>query len=194
MTTIALFHSVYGLRGVEIDAARRLRALGHEVHSPDLYAGHTAPTIEAGFDLKDRIGWDTVVARANEALDDLPENTVLIGFSMGAGVIHDVLPARPGAAAVLLLHGLADVPVGARPNLPVQLHIADPDIFATPHQVAAWHRTARARAASVDLHTYPHAGHFYTDDTLPDHDARATELTWQRVADFLRDLESTRNI
>jgi hypothetical protein len=34
--------------------------------------------------------------------------------------------------------------------------------------------------------TYQHAGHIYTDASLPDHHARAATLTWQRVLGFVR--------
>ncbi|WP_229908174.1 dienelactone hydrolase family protein [Amycolatopsis oliviviridis] len=40
------------------------------------------------------------------------------------------------------------------------------------------------------MFTYPGAGHFYTDSSLPDHDADAAALTWQRILDFLPDQPS----
>ncbi|MFC9437580.1 dienelactone hydrolase family protein [Nocardia sp. NPDC057030] len=185
--TIVLFHSVYGLRSVEAQAGERLRALGHEVHVPDLYAGQVASTLAAGFALKDRIGWDTIVARAHEALAGLPDATALAGFSMGCGVIQDLLPVRPAAAGVLLIHALADIPAETRAS--VQVHIAAPDTFVSAEQLAAWRATAHHRGTTATVHTYPGAGHFYTDDTLPDFDHGATELTWQSAADFLADLD-----
>jgi dienelactone hydrolase len=91
--TVALFHSMFGLRPVELDAADRLRAAGHRVVTPDLFAGAVAaepgavPTMDNGFALMERIGWDTIMARARAAVHDLPPNTVLAGFSMGVGVV-----------------------------------------------------------------------------------------------------------
>ncbi|GAA5088565.1 dienelactone hydrolase family protein [Nocardia iowensis] len=190
MVTVALFHSVYGRRTVELRAAQRLRVLGHEVHVPDLYAGRTASSLDAGFELKDEIGWDTIVGRAHASLDELPDDTALIGFSMGAGVIHDLLPDRSATAGVLLLHGLADFPTWARPGLPIQLHIAAPDIFAPPERIATWQATAIRREASAQVFTYPGVGHFYTDESLPDYNREAATLTWQRAIDFLGTLES----
>jgi dienelactone hydrolase len=173
---VVVFHSVLGLRPAELRAAERFRAAGHDVHTPDLYAGATADSLDDGFAIMDRVGWDTSVRRALDALRDLPAETVLAGFSMGAGVVGAVLPHRTRTAGVLLFHGLAAVPAGVR----AQLHVADPDVFAPPADVAAW-RTADAQAF-----TYPGAGHFYTDEDLPDHDPRAAALTWQRALDFLR--------
>ncbi|WP_330181267.1 dienelactone hydrolase family protein [Nocardia sp. NBC_01503] len=187
MVTIALFHSVYGLRSVETEAGGRLRDLGHEVHVPDLYAGQVASTLEAGFALKDRIGWGTIVARALEALAGLPDTTVLAGFSMGCGIIEDVLPSRPAAAGVLLIHALADIPLETHAG--VQVHIAEPDVFVSAERLAAWRAAALRHGTAATVHTYPGAGHFYTDNTLPDFDPHANELTWQRTIEFLAHLD-----
>lgn len=47
----------------------------------------SVPVAEVGFALMDRIGWETIVARARAAVRDLPPGTVLGGFSMGVGVV-----------------------------------------------------------------------------------------------------------
>ena len=132
------------------------------------------------------VGWATIEHRAHQAVRDLPAGTVLAGVSMGAGVVSTLLPHRPGTAGVLLLHGLAPIPATARAGLPVQLHVADPDEFAPPADVSAWLETATRAGVDAQLFTYPHAGHFFTDPSLPDHHAQAAAETWQRVLDFLR--------
>lgn len=187
MAMIVLFHSMLGLRPVELRAAEELRAAGHEVVTPDLYAGETASTLDEGFQLKDhRIGWTTIEQRAHQSVQNLPADTVLAGISMGAGVVGTLLPHRPDTAGVLLLHGLAPIPATARAGLPVQLHVADADEFAPPADVAAWREAATRTGADPQVFTYQHAGHFFTDASLPDHDAEATTRTWQRALDFLR--------
>ncbi|MEU7783586.1 dienelactone hydrolase family protein [Amycolatopsis sp. NPDC049159] len=189
MSDVVVFHSVLGLRPVELGFADRLRAAGHAVTTPDLYDGRTAPDIEAGFALKDAVGWETITRRARDAVRDLPPATVLVGVSMGAGVVETVLPHRPATAGVLLLHALGNLPAAARPGLPVEVHVADPDPIAPPAQVAAW-RAATARVgADARVHTYPGIGHFYTDPDGPDHDEAAAERTWERVLEFLRRTE-----
>jgi dienelactone hydrolase len=138
--------------------------------------------------VKDRVGWATIGRRAHDAMRDLPDDAVLVGFSMGAGVVHELLPHRFDTAGVLLLHGLAEIPATARAGLPVHLHVADPDPFAPPAEVAAWRDTAARAGAAARVFTYPGAGHFYTDAELPDHDQQAETLTWQRVLDFLAEV------
>jgi dienelactone hydrolase len=184
MVNIVVFHSVLGLRPVELGTADRLRAAGHDVVTPDLYSGRTASSLDEGFALKDRVGWAAISRRASDAVRDLPPTTVLMGVSMGCGVIQDVLPDRPATAGVLLLHALGAIPASARDGLPVQVHVADPDPIAPPADVAAW----RAATPGAEVFTYPGAGHFYTDAEGPDHDEAAAALTWRRALEFLRTL------
>ncbi|SEF34583.1 Dienelactone hydrolase [Amycolatopsis pretoriensis] len=186
MTTIALFHSVLGLRPVELAFADRLREAGHRVVTPDLYGGRTAPALDQGFALKDAVGWETITRRAREAVRDLPAKTVLVGVSMGAGVVQEVLPGRPHTAGVVLLHALGALPAGIRAGLPVQVHVADPDPIAPPAQVAAWCAAAARASADAEVFRYPGLGHFYTDSGGPEYDEPAAGLTRRRVLEFLR--------
>ncbi|MEU4524012.1 dienelactone hydrolase family protein [Amycolatopsis sp. NPDC024027] len=185
MSDIVVFHSVLGLRPVELGFADRLRAAGHRVTTPDLYAGRTAATLEEGFAVKDAVGWEAITRRARDAVRDLPGETVLVGVSMGAGVVETVLPHRPGTAGVVLLHAVGALPAALRAGLPVQVHVADPDPIAPPAQVAAWREAAARSGADARVYTYPGLGHFYTDADGPDHDVAGAELTWERVAAFL---------
>ncbi|GHG39930.1 MULTISPECIES: dienelactone hydrolase family protein [Amycolatopsis] len=185
MTDLVVFHSVLGLRPVELGFADRLRAAGYRVTTPDLYAGRTVSTLDEGFALKDAVGWETITRRALAAVRDLPADTVLVGVSMGAGVVETVLPHRPGTTGVLLLHALGALPAGVRAGLPVQVHVADPDPIAPPAQVAAWREATARSGADARVYTYPGVGHFYTDADGPEYDAAAAGLTWQRVEEFL---------
>ena len=94
MAAVMLFHSVYGLKRVEMDAAERMRRAGHTVALPDLYAGRTADSIEAGFEIMRSVGWRAICARGRAALERLPATAVLAGHSMGAGVVGNLWPDR----------------------------------------------------------------------------------------------------
>ncbi|BCK56144.1 dienelactone hydrolase [Nocardia wallacei] len=189
--TVVLFHSMFGLRPVELAAAERLRGRGHRVSTPDLFAGAVVGdhglvhALEDGFALMERIGWDTIMTRARAAVRDLPANTVLGGFSMGVGVIGDLWPDRLAAAGVFLLHATTTVPEGIPSGTPVQAHVAAGDRFAPPDQLAAYQTSAARAGAQATLHSYPGAGHFYTDSSLPDHDPDATHRTWQSIDSLL---------
>lgn len=189
---MVLFHSMFGLRPVELSAAERLRGAGHRVVTPDLFAGKVAddhgsvPAVEDGFALMDRIGWETIVARAHDAVRDLPPSTVLGGFSMGVGVVGSVWPDRLSSAGVFLLHATTTVPEGIPAGTPVQAHVGDGDRFAPPDEIAALRASGEHAGAEVSLYTYPGAGHFYSDPSLPDYDPLATDRTWQQVDGLLK--------
>ncbi len=65
-------------------------------------------------------------------------------------------------------------------------HAGESDDFAPPSEAAALLSSATEAGVAGQLFTYPGVGHFYTDASLPEQDAYATELTWQRILAFLR--------
>jgi len=185
MAAIALFHSVYGFRSLERSAAELLRAAGHQVVTPDLYGGRVGQTLEEGFSIRKEIGWAELCRRAEKAVADLPASAVLGGFSMGAGIAASLWPGRPQATGILLLHGIAEIPANAREGIPLQVHLAEPDEFAPADEMAAWRAHAARANISPEVFLYPGVGHLYTDQSLPDYDAKAAEATWSRVDAFL---------
>ncbi|AXK32660.1 dienelactone hydrolase [Streptomyces armeniacus] len=190
MATVVLFHSVYGLRPAVHSAAERLRAAGHTVHVPDLYEGRSAETVEQGRDIKDEIGTDELLRRAVTASAPLSgQGLVYAGFSLGGSVAQNVAMADTNARGLLLFHGTSDIADGASvDDLPVQLHVADPDPFEPHDWLNAWYLRMQRAGADVEVYRYPGAGHLYTDPGLDDHDAEAAEKTWRTALGFLADL------
>jgi len=179
MATIIIFHSVLGLRSIEQSTAAWLRGSGHDVLTPDLFAGRTAPTPNDGFVIMDDIGWDTIRDRARAVLATVPSTAVLMGFSMGAGVISSIWPERRDASAVILVHGLADIPPDLNPNTRVQAHVADPDPFVHASQLEGW---KRADPEAVQLFRYSGLQHFFTDPSLDEFDGLGAKQVWDRIA------------
>jgi dienelactone hydrolase len=143
---VALFHSMVGLRAVELAAAEQLRATGCQVVLPDLFAGQTVPgDVDAGFELMDQVGWNTIVDRARRGLASAPPDAVLGGFSMGVGVIGELWPERTAAAAVVCFHAPTSVPDGVRTGTPVQVHVAAGDRFAPADQARRFRQAAVRR-------------------------------------------------
>jgi dienelactone hydrolase len=56
-----------------------------------------------------------------------------------------------------------------------------PPLHAPPEELAAFRASAVDAGADAALHTNPGAGHFYSDPSLPDYDATATDRTWRHV-------------
>ncbi|RLV08304.1 dienelactone hydrolase [Streptomyces griseocarneus] len=191
-TTIVLFHSAFGLRPAVHAAADRLRAAGYEVHTPDLFDGRTADTVEEGMAIKDGIGTEELLKRAVLAVAPLSERgLVYAGFSLGGSIAQNLALADEKARGLLLLHGTSDLAEGASVDeLPVQLHVADPDPFEPHDWLNAWYLRMQRAGADVEVHRYAGAGHLFTDPELPDHDSEAAETAWRTALAFLEELAS----
>ncbi|MEU1279006.1 dienelactone hydrolase family protein [Streptomyces sp. NPDC005805] len=187
---VILFHSTYGLRPAVHAAADRLRAAGHEVRVPDLFEGQTAESVEEGRELREAIGRDELLRRAvAAAAPHSDQGLVYAGFSLGGAVAQQLALADEKARGLLLLHGTSDVPDDASADdLPVQLHVADPDPFEPDDWLNAWYLRMGRAGADVEVHRYAGAGHLYTDPDLDDYDAEAAEATWRVALGFLDSL------
>jgi dienelactone hydrolase len=190
---IVLFHSAFGLRPAVHAAADRLRAAGHQVHTPDLYDGRTFDTVEEGMAYQDEVTTDELLRRAIAAAAPLitPDGPGLVyaGFSLGGALAQNLALADERAAGLLLLHGTSDIRDDAATSVAVQLHVAEPDPFESEDWLNAWYLRMTKAGADVEVHRYRGAGHLYTDPELPDWDEEAAERTWAAALDFLSDLD-----
>ncbi|MFF5568579.1 dienelactone hydrolase family protein [Streptomyces sp. NPDC012623] len=187
---IMLFHSVYGLRPAVREAADLLRSAGHEVRVPDLFEGQTASSAEEGRELKDRIGKEELLRRAVLAAAPYSERgLVYVGFSLGGSIAQNLALGDAKARGLLLMHGTSDIAESASvDDLPVQLHVADPDPFESHDWLNSWYLQMRRAGADVEVYRYPGAGHLYTDRELPDYDESAAEETWRTALAFIDSL------
>ncbi|MFR9675101.1 dienelactone hydrolase family protein [Streptomyces sp. TR06-5] len=187
MATVLLFHSAYGLRPAVRAAADRLREAGHTVHVPDLFDGRTAVTVEEGMEIQDGIGHEELLRRAVAAAAPYSETgLVYAGFSLGGALAQNLALADSRARGLLLLHGTSDVAdEAAVDDLPVQLHVADPDPFEPHDWLNAWYLRMGRAGADVEVFRYHGAGHLFTDAELADHDAEAAAAAWRTALGFL---------
>ncbi|MER5359905.1 dienelactone hydrolase family protein [Streptomyces sp. NPDC056930] len=190
LMNIMLFHSTYGLRPAVHAAADRLRAAGHEVQVPDLFEGHTFETVEEGMAFKEEVGKDELLRRAVLAAAPYSDRgLVYAGFSFGASTAQTLALGDEKARGLLLFHGTSDIAENASVDeLPVQLHVADPDPFETHDWLNSWYLQMQRTGADVEVYRYPGAGHLFTDPELPDHDAASAELAWKVALGFLATL------
>ncbi|MFB7457714.1 dienelactone hydrolase family protein [Streptomyces sp. NPDC056188] len=188
---IVLFHSTYGLGPAVRQAADRLRSAGHEVWTPDLFEGRTFDTVEEGTACKEAIGKDELLKRAVLAAAPYSERgLVYAGFSFGAAIAQTLALGDEKARGLLLLHGTSDVaPNASADDLPVQLHVAEPDPFEPDDWLSAWYLQMGRTGADVEVYRYAGAGHLYTDPDLPDYDGEAAEATWRVALAFLAELD-----
>jgi dienelactone hydrolase len=189
MTTVALFHSVLGVRPGITDAADRLRAAGHEVRVVDQYDGRVFDDYGTAGAYVEGIGFPALMARAVEAVRDLPDGFVAAGFSNGAGMAEFVATQRR-CAGVLLVSGALPVAVLGAPSwpagLPAQLHRAVGDPFRSAEWDRALADDVAAAGGVLEVVEHPGEGHLFTDPSLPaEYDAESTERLWREALAFV---------
>jgi dienelactone hydrolase len=194
--SIILFHSVCGLTADVHAAAERLRAAGHEVITPDLFDGRTAASVEEGMRMREEDGSpdrDELLKRAVTATaPHSDKGVVYAGFSLGGSIAQNLALADEKARGLVLFSGTSDIAEDAAvDDLPVQLHVGDPDPFEPHDWLTAWYLRMQRAGADVEVHRYPGAGHLYTHAGLDDYagddgdDGDAAERTWHSVLGFL---------
>lgn len=188
MAVVVLFHHALGLTPGITLFADELRSAGHTVHTPDLFEGRTFPTLEAGVQHAEEIGFGEVIARGAGAVEQLPTAVVYAGFSLGVLPAQMLTQTRPGARGALLYYSCVPVPeFGTWPDgVPVQVHGMDADpIFVDEGDIDAA-RDLVASTAHGELFLYPGDQHYFLDSTLPSYDAEAAALAMQRTLALLQ--------
>ncbi len=83
MADVVLFHHIQGLTDGVRAFADDLRQVGHTVHTPDLFDGHTFDSIDDGFVFARELGLDSICERGVAVADELGPALVYAGFSFG---------------------------------------------------------------------------------------------------------------
>ncbi|HKN56616.1 MAG TPA: dienelactone hydrolase family protein [Amycolatopsis sp.] len=188
MAEVLLFHHALGQTSGFLAFADELRRAGHTVHTPDLYDGRTFQTLNDGIAYAQEIGFGNVIERGVRVADDLPDELVYAGFSLGVLPAQKLAQTRPGARGALLFYSC--VPVSEfgsswPADVPVQIHGMDADpIFMDEGDVDAA-REIVASAPQAELFLYPGDQHYFADSSLPSYDPEAAALLGKRVLDFL---------
>jgi dienelactone hydrolase len=189
MAEVVLFHSALGLRPGVTAAADRLRAAGHNVHTPDYYDGEVFDDLDEGLRKRDELGYAEIAQRARDAVARLPAELVFAGFSLGAMPAELLAATTPGTRGAVLMH--AAIPVKGfgverwPAGVPVQAHYAAEDPWVEAGEVAALGDAVRGAGAAFEEHAYPGSGHLFADPDLPGYDRASSEEMWRRVLDFL---------
>ncbi len=194
MAEVVLFHHAQGQTPGFLAFADDLRAAGHTVHTPDLYAGRTFATVDEGVAHARSLGFGNVIDAGVAAAADLPADLVYAGFSLGVLPTQKLAQTRPGARGALLLE--ACVPPSefgdAWPvNVPVQIHGMDADpSFAIEGDLDAARELVEevGSAGRAELFLYPGDQHLFTDRSLPSYRAEPAALLLERVLAFLADV------
>ena len=184
MAEVLLFDHAQGLTRGLLAFADELRVAGHVVHAPDLYEGRTFTELDDGVAYAKEVGFDTIVDRGRLAAENLPDELVYGGFSLGAVPAQMLTQTRAGAKGALLFH--AAMPLsefgGTWPEgVPLQIHTMEDDEFGdvdVPRELAR-------ELDGCELFLYPGERHLFADDSLADYDVDAAASLKQRVLAFL---------
>lgn len=189
MANVLLFHSELGLTPGTDAFADLLRDAGHIVTAPDLYDGQVFRTLEDGLGYASEVGLEVIEALGVRIAEQLPEDLVYIGFSLGVLPAQRLAQTRPGARGAVLVS--ACVPPGAYAftwpaGVPLQIHaMAEDQVFVEEGDLDAarnliesiaaepggtWGGGATPDEASVKLMLYPGNTHFFVDISSPDYD------------------------
>lgn len=189
-TEIFLLHHIQGLTPGVLAFAESLREAGHTVHTPDVFEGRTFGSIDEGAAYCKDVGFDEVQARGVAAAEDLPDNLVYAGFSLGVMAAQHLLQNRPGGLGGLFYHSFVDPSeFGAWPEgTPAQIHSMDADPFFVDEGDIDAARPFVDSHDEVDMFLYPGNGHLFTDSSLPAYDAAATALVLERSLALLERL------
>ena len=187
MAEVLLFHHAQGQTAGFHAFADELRAAGHTVHAPDLFEGRTFGSIDEGMAYVHELGFGEIIDRGDRAANDLPDELVYAGFSLGVVPAQKLAQTRAGARGALLFYSCVPVSeFGTWPaGVPVQIHGMDADpYFVDEGDIDAARELVEA-AGEGELFLYPGDQHYFADSSLPSYDASAATLLTQRVLAFL---------
>jgi dienelactone hydrolase len=189
MAEVLLFHHAQGQTPGFLVFADELRTGGHVVHAPDLYDGNTFTDLNEGVGYAREVGFETIMERGRRAADDLPNELVYGGFSLGVMPAQKLAQTRPGARGALFFSAaLPASEFGAWPQgVPLQIHMMEDDEWADEDLPAA--RELAETIDGAELFLYPGDRHLFSDNSLADYDASAATLVLQRVRAFLENVE-----
>jgi dienelactone hydrolase len=185
---VLLFHHAHGQTAGFLDFANELRKPGHIVHTPDLFEGRSFDTMEEGMAYVEEVGFTEIIDRGTRAADDLRNELVYAGFSLGVLPAQNLAQTRPGSRGALLFYSC--VPMSEfgstwPDRVPVQIHAMDADPIFTEEGDLEAARALVASAEEAELFLYRGNQHYFADASLPSYDKAATALLMERVLSFL---------
>jgi dienelactone hydrolase len=188
MATIALFHSVLGIRPGLLQFADTLRAAGHEVHVMDQNEGKVFDEYEPAMALMEEVGFKELTARAMAATANLPDGFVTAGFSNGAGMAEYVA-GRRRVAGVLMLGGALDLEwldMSWPEGVPAQIHTTVDDPWREQEGIDAVAQAVKAAGGEIEVFDYPGSGHLFADSSKADeYQPAEADLMMTRIKAFL---------
>jgi dienelactone hydrolase len=188
MAEVLLFHHALGQTTGFGAFAEELREAGHTVHTPDLYDGRTFATLDEGVAYAQEIGFGEIIERGTRVADELPNELVYAGFSLGVLPAQKLAQTRAGARGALLFYScvpMSEFGPSWPAGVPVQIHGMDADPMFVGEGDLDAAREVVDSAEQGELFLYPGDQHYFADSSLPSYDEEAATLLTKRVLEFL---------
>jgi dienelactone hydrolase len=196
MADLVLFHHVLGLTDGVVALADELRAGGHSVVTPDLFAGQRFESIEDGAAHVDHIGVQAIIERGSDAVvGNRSAKTVYAGISLGVLPAQYLAQTRPDAIGCVAMEAFVpptEFGDGWPSGVALQVHgMADDPFFSGEGDLQA----ARAVVESIDdptraeLFVYPGDRHLFVDRSIEAYDEDVGGLLLDRILNFVRRLD-----
>jgi dienelactone hydrolase len=189
MAEVLLFHHAQGQTPGFVAFADELRGAGHTVHTPDLFDGRVFDSIKEGLAHVEQVGFGQMIERAVRVAEELPQELVYAGMSLGVLPAQKLAQTRPGARGAVLMYSCVPVSEFGESwpeGVPVQIHGMDADPFFVDEGDIDAARAIVASTSDAELFLYPGDQHYFADSSLPSYDPEATALLTKRVLEFLR--------
>lgn len=210
---VLMAHENLGVTPHRQDVTRRVAQAGYACLTVDLFSRIGGMPPQDYRDAGERRAKAFDAARDERAVVDLQagwaflrgvdgvdaDRAAAIGFCLGGGTVMAWAATPVPLRCVVALYGIPVLPAEYSPtgeprsriallphlNAPIQLHYGERDDAIPLDQIDALEAELGRCRHKAELHRYPEAGHAYHDDTHPNHDPEAAQLTWQRTLAFL---------
>jgi dienelactone hydrolase len=188
MATIALFHSVLGVRPGLLELADNLRAAGHDVLVVDQNDGKTFDDYETAMAHMEEVGFPALKAKAVEAVADLSDGFVTAGFSNGAGMAEFVASKKPVSGVLMFggAIGLEWLDMTWPAGVPAQIHTTIDDPWREQEAIDSVAQAVRDASGEIEVFDYPGSGHLFADSSKADeYQPAEADLMLTRIKAFL---------
>jgi dienelactone hydrolase len=190
MAEVLLFHHAQGQTQGFHAFADDLRQAGNTVHTPDLFEGRTFDSIDEGIGYASEVGFGEIIERGERAANELSDDLVYAGFSLGVLPAQKLAQTRSGARGALFFYSCvptSEFGTSWPEGVPVQIHGMDADPFFVDEGDLDAARAIVDSTENAELFLYPGNQHYFADSSLPSYDEAATKLLTQRVLAFLEE-------
>jgi len=152
---------------------------------PGYSTGYTQDDVERGRNVRQKLGWDTLMMDVRAAVEELKKTGAklgVVGYCMGGSVAWLAATRVPGVSATVGYYGGAIAEfANETPRCPVLLHFGETDASIPADH---WDKI-RAAQPTVPMHIYP-AGHGFNCDERGSYHEPSARLARERTLEFLK--------